>query len=149
MELKICFKCHQEKLHSEFYKHNKMLDGYLGKCKVCAKKNALEHREKNLEKIREYDRKRGGLKHRIKLNTRTTKRFRQQFPLKYKAYSEINNAIRSGKLTKPDKCPNCNSSRQIEGHHDDYSKPLDVKWLCAACHRQLHRDLRSYHETTT
>lgn len=32
---KICFKCNQEKDLSEFYKHNKMGDGHLGKCKLC------------------------------------------------------------------------------------------------------------------
>lgn len=143
--MKICFKCNEEKELSEFYAHKGMKDGYLGKCIKCTKKDATDHRNDNIEKIREYDRKRGKLPHRIKFSTETTKRLREQFPLKYKAQTAVNNAVRDGRLIKPINCSACNKKgRQIEGHHDDYSKPLEVTWLCSPCHKQLHRDLKTF-----
>lgn len=32
-------------------------------------------------------------------------------------------------------------STKTEAHHHDYSKPLDVRWLCRACHQAAHRAL--------
>lgn len=63
-------------------------------------------------------------------------------PEKRRAHHIVNNAIRDGRMSKPSICSVCGKGGRIEGHHKDYSKPLDVIWLCAACHRQLHRDLR-------
>jgi len=44
-------------------------------------------------------------------------------------------------LEKPAVCHHCQlpSKRPLHAHHEDYSKPLDVVWLCSACHRFFHR----------
>lgn len=43
---------------------------------------------------------------------------------------------RRGKLI-PQPCEHCGASK-VEMHHEDYSKPLDVRWLCMPCHKRLH-----------
>lgn len=57
-QLKKCFKCKHVKPLIEFYKHPRMGDGYLGKCKSCTKNDANKQRIDNLEIIRKYDRNR-------------------------------------------------------------------------------------------
>lgn len=52
---KKCFKCESIKPLSEFYKHKKMADGHLNKCKACAKKDFMETRYRNLSDYLEYD----------------------------------------------------------------------------------------------
>jgi hypothetical protein len=57
--------------------------------------------------------------------------------------TKLNNAIKSGLVTKPDQCSRCNKTAtgmQLQAHHYDYNKPLDVVWLCIACHKQVHRE---------
>ena len=49
-------------------------------------------------------------------------------------------AVKVGKISKPDNCSQCGDNvRQIDGHHRDYSKPLEVEWLCTKCHSLNHR----------
>lgn len=69
------------------------------------------------------------------------KRNREKYPEKYKARNLLNSAVRDGRVIKPGACESCGAKEHIHGHHDDYSKPLDVKWLCAACHKARHKEL--------
>lgn len=47
-------------------------------------------------------------------------------------------AVRTGEIIKPLRCEKCGVEEELHGHHADYTKPLEVTWLCARCHRQAH-----------
>jgi len=53
---------------------------------------------------------------------------------KTKARAILNAAVKSGKIVKPTNCSKCGKLRKLSAHHDDYSKPLEVRWLCYECH---------------
>lgn len=57
---------------------------------------------------------------------------------KLKARYALRYAVKSGSVTKGP-CEDCGSV-EAEAHHDDYSKPLDVRWLCRQHHADYHRD---------
>ena len=131
---KECFKCGVLLPLSEFYSHKHMRDGYLNKCKKCAKNDSTNHRNSNLEKIRKYDRDRGS-----RQSPEYLKNWRNTHPNQYKAQTMVGNAIRDKKLfRKP--CETCGSEERIHAHHDNYLEPLNVRWLCCAHHKQWHRD---------
>lgn len=50
----------------------------------------------------------------------------------------MHHAIRYGRLSRPDQCERCGKKCHPDGHHHDYSKPLDVEWLCRSCHMTHH-----------
>lgn len=66
----------------------------------------------------------------------TAKRWREENPIAYRAHNAVNNAVRDGRLFK-EPCAICGEA-EVHAHHRDYSKPLDVVWLCAKCHHRLH-----------
>lgn len=45
-------------------------------------------------------------------------------------------AIARGFLVRPSACSKCGKGCCPHGHHPDYDKPVEVVWLCAACHRK-------------
>lgn len=134
--MKTCFKCGVEKPLDEFYKHKEMADGHLNKCKECTRADSMRHRIDNLDAVREYDRRRGRLSERIALNIQTTKAMRQKPGYGY-AHSAVSYAIRTGRIVKKP-CQMCGTEMGIHAHHDDYSKPLDVMWLCTVHHKARH-----------
>jgi hypothetical protein len=151
--MKTCIKCNQYKELSAFYQDAKMADGHLNRCRECLKAYRAKHRQKNLEQIRAYDRQRGltdeykerQREYRKRLSEAERKR-RQEFshewraknPEKYIAHYTAGNAIRTGHIT-PMPCRDCGSSEHIHAHHEDYSEPLEITWLCRTCHGKHHR----------
>jgi len=129
---KECFKCYRTLPLTEFYRHKQMSDGYLNKCKECNKIDVRANREKNIEYYREYDRKRGN-----RLPPGYQKEYQAKFPIKRRAVNMVSKAISGKKLFK-EPCEVCGSEDHVHAHHDDYAKPLNVRWLCAAHHRQWH-----------
>jgi ribosomal protein L37AE/L43A len=61
--------------------------------------------------------------------------------------STANVAVRRGKL-QIQPCEKCGAS-EAEKHHDDYSKPLDVRWLCRGCHMEHHEGPSEKHQEMT
>ena len=152
--MKTCFKCGVEKPCSEFYKHAAMGDGYLGKCKTCtkadtaarvsAKQSDPDWVVKEAERCREKGRKVRAEGREIKQHgdarAASLKRWNEKHSEKRLAHNAVSNAIRDGRLLKKP-CERCGNP-DSEGHHDDYSKPLDVKWLCPKHHAERHVQLR-------
>jgi ribosomal protein S27AE len=138
--MKECFKCKTVKPLTEFYKHSRMADGHLNKCKECHKNDATAHRNKNLEKIREYDRARGKESKRLKAATEITRAWRAEDTRRNVAHSQVARAIKNGTLVRQP-CVRCAETKSL-AHHEDYDHPLVVMWLCQACHKQRHKELR-------
>ena len=82
-----------------------------------------EWRRKNRDKVTHY-----------------LKTYNLKHPEKATARIKVRQAIFNGKLI-PLPCEKCNELK-TEAHHTDYSKPLDVMWLCGPCHREEHKRLR-------
>ena len=61
----------------------------------------------------------------------------QHIEMKSVAYKLYNAAVRNGTIVKKP-CEICGSTLRVAGHHEDYSDPLNVRWLCAKHHVLLH-----------
>jgi len=129
---KRCFKCEKEKPIHEFYQHQHMADGHLNKCKECTRKDIKGYRLNRINYYREYDRNRGS-----RQSLSYLRKYRKENPEKYAAHIILNNKLASGIIEK-EPCEKCGSTKNIHGHHKDYSKPLDVNWLCCPCHKEEH-----------
>lgn len=145
-----CKQCGEEKLLLDFPRDKKSRNGRMLYCKPCwnarnrkwradnrAKARAgsrewhVRHREESRARSREYH-KRTGYVHAV-----------EQDRLKRWARDTLRRALRSGDIAKPDTCQRCGLFARLHGHHDDYERPLDVQWLCPACHGFLHRQERA------
>lgn len=123
-----CKCCNWVKKESEFYKGK-------GMCKDCYIKRQTEYnnnkRENRLEYMREYMKSNAGRK---SLKESKAKLKREWI------YCEVYRAVRDGKLSRGT-CEVCGSS-EVQAHHDDYTQPLNVRWLCRIHHSELHAKLR-------
>lgn len=60
----------------------------------------------------------------------------ERYPERVKARQEVFNAIKRGEIIRQS-CSVCGLEK-AHAHHEDYSKPLDVIWLCRKHHREVH-----------
>lgn len=70
----------------------------------------------------------------------------EEFKFKNRARRAVTAAVQRGELIRPSTCEECGGPGReykdgragIHAHHDDYGKPLDVRWLCGDCHDAVH-----------
>ncbi len=78
--------------------------------------------------------------------TANSRRTRSRRPDRSRARQRVQEAVKTGRLVKPHACERCGfipkRVSEIHGHHADYSRPLDVEWLCERCHRAEHIRLK-------
>jgi len=114
-----------------------MKDGYFKQCKECHKRKMRQYHWKNRDERLRYERRRNQTPKRKAALTASGKRQRKANSQKYKARNAVSNAKRDGKIVQQP-CVKCGNPKS-EAHHEDYSRPLDVTWLCFQCHRQVHQ----------
>src|SRR5216117_2839614 len=135
--------------YSEFYTHPQMSSGYLNYCKTCVRARIAMFRSANLEQVRAKDRERSSLPHRRKHNREFSRKYRadgrgvvssrkwiERNQEKRRAQVAAGNALRDGRLDRHP-CEVCGAKAEM--HHEDYSKPLEVKWRCRQHHAEVHR----------
>ena len=65
---------------------------------------------------------------------------------KDRAQNLVEKAVQKGVLVRPTHCSKCGKVPRpykdgrgaVQAHHDDYTKPLEVRWLCKSCHHAWH-----------
>ena len=62
----------------------------------------------------------------------------KRYPERVFAREQVKRELIKRTIVRPDNCSKCGKECKPQGHHDDYSRPLDVVWLCRACHRERH-----------
>jgi hypothetical protein len=87
-----------------------------------------EFKEKTRIRIREWR-----LKNPEK-SRRSVKNWQKKNKIRHAAHQRVHRAVEEGKLMRSEYCLQCGKKCKTEGHHEDYSKPLDVIWLCRLCH---------------
>ena len=69
------------------------------------------------------------------------KRWRDRNREKKRAHDAVAYSLRTGKLVKgPCEQLGSDCGGRVEAHHDDYTKPLSIRWLCKRHHKQADRE---------
>jgi len=97
---------------------------------------AKEYREQNKERIAKRTKAYRSRPEVKAANTARHRKYREKNAWKHLARTTLGYALRSGKITKQP-CARCGAI-EVQAHHTDYTKPLEVTWLCRLCHWKEH-----------
>lgn len=68
-------------------------------------------------------------------NAESVRAYKRRHRDKHRARKIVRQAVERGLLIRPTECEECGAaSDRIEAHHEDYTRRLDVVWLCSRCH---------------
>lgn len=115
---KRCAPCGLTKPIGAFNRSKAARDGLQSRCRECSKASGRDHYRRNRRQV-------------IAKASR-----RKRDPIKRRAHKAVARALHCGKLRRSP-CEQCGAGK-ADAHHDDYSRPLDVRWLCRTHHRLHH-----------
>ena len=150
--MKHCNSCNASKEGDKFHKRAASLDGLAARCKECQSTydKARAQNPKRVDARRAYAEtedgkeagRRGGRAWAARnkgLVLEITQKYRRDNPNKARAHGLVGYAIKRGNLHS-EPCEVCQSTDLVHAHHDDYAKPLNVRWLCPQHHRDWHKE---------
>ena len=117
--MKTCTGCAESLPRTAFYTHPATKDKLRPKCKPCTNAAATEYRKNNMDVYRN-----------VKASLIGTPAF--------EARKVVTAEIRARRIVNPGVCSACDAEVKVAAHHDDYAKPLVVRWLCYPCHAGWH-----------
>jgi len=129
-----CGKCKKWLPEFEYYLDKRTGNHLKSQCKKCHYDTINKTRDRDnkrtwnreyMRRARETDPNKFRIRRRLQGNPLSNKTTARQI---------LDNAVRAGKVIRPTNCSKCGKIQKITAHHDDYSKPLQVRWLCLECH---------------
>jgi hypothetical protein len=139
-----CVRCETDKAPDAFYAKDRT-------CKECRCAMVKANRDAKADYYRAYDKARANRPDRVEArrvyqqtdagkaaNARAHNRYIERNPERRAAQVAVGNAVRDGRLIPWPVCAVPDCCAKPEAHHPDYSRPLDVVWLCQAHHKQAH-----------
>lgn len=98
------------------------------------------YRQRNKNRIRKYYAQwyRENGRNRADNYMESTFEWQKAFPERVKIQRQLQRAVRSGKISRPEKCSKCRRRKKVQAHHVDYDHYLHFVWLCASCHKLEH-----------
>lgn len=130
----------KRKYVSEWQKENR--ERRLEQSRKWYRNNLEKARDMSLEATRKYLNTDHGKK---KRNERSAK-WDKENPEKRRVHDRTMYAVQTGKLIRPNVCSKCGKECKPQAHHEDYSKALEVIWLCSQCHFYLHHSSKHHAE---
>ena len=139
MKKKECKKCHRVRNIDQFYTHKPMRDGHLSFCKECVCSRMARKWRENVEVNRAKERERGRKRRKQpgykEKRSEYSRAYFKKYPKRYIAKMRVKKLYKK----RPYSCELCGTSGKIQGHHNDYRKPLIVVWVCPPCHSKIHK----------
>ena len=148
--MKYCNTCKTEKENNEFGKRKVSFDGLSAKCKKCqsAYDKSRANNPKRVKAREDYAKTEAGIESGNRAKKKwanenkgkkyqITKSYRENNPNKSKAHGKGGYEIKKGgRIKETCEC----GGVDVHAHHDDYAKPLKVRWLCAKHHSEWHNE---------
>lgn len=143
---KRCSKCSEVKPLSFFTRDNSRNPPCRHLCKVC--ESAYETSDERKLQRNNYNKSRRDHPIAREREKRHAVAYRTRYPEKEMAKQAVRRAVARGALMVPDSCEICGSKpgynriggRLLHAHHEDYSRPLEIRWVCISCHAAEHSD---------